>query len=70
MMVIVVVNSWSLEEDHFINFRRLACTSSVSGSWPGDQGPDAEALFMSSAHSQGCASQTLERWQQPSRGSE
>ena len=30
MMVIVAVNSWSLDEDHFINFRRLACTSSVS----------------------------------------
>lgn len=30
MMVIMTVNSWSLEEDHFINFRRLAWTSSVS----------------------------------------
>lgn len=30
MMVMMTVNSWSLEEDHFVNFRRLACTSSVS----------------------------------------
>lgn len=30
MMVIMAVNSGSLEEDHFINFRRLARTCSVS----------------------------------------
>lgn len=49
-LMIMTINSWSLDERQFINLRRLTRTSGALDAGPGDQGPGVEAPFCCLQH--------------------
>lgn len=48
--MIMTINSWSLDDRQFINFRRLTRTSRALDAGPGGQGPGVEAPFCCLQH--------------------